>query len=142
MTQIEIAVRVLRTVQAALLVSIVLYAFVAEKIIQRSAGSPGRYVVNGITMLAIAIIGIALAVRSRMVTPAKRKLELDAAHSRALNRWRVGTLISLVLVESVALCGFVLRVMGASLSQAMPLYLVAIAVMLIWTPRLNLASSG
>jgi len=142
MTQPQIAVKLLRTVQAALLLSILLDAFLSEKVIQRSVRSPKGYFVTSITILAIGMLGVALFVRSRMVTPAREKLELDAGDSPTLNRWRIGTLLSLVLAESVALCGFVLRIMGATLSQASPLYLAAILVMLIWTPRLDLASSG
>jgi hypothetical protein len=142
MTQSEIAVKTLRTVQAAFIVSIVLYAFLAERLIQRSANWPERRLVTGFTILAIAMICIALVVRSRMVNPAKERLELDGADSGALNRWRVGTLFSLVLVESVALYGFVLRVMGGTRSQTWPFYLAAIFIMVIWTPNLDLDSSG
>jgi hypothetical protein len=142
MTQSEIAVRGLRIIQAALILSVLLYAFVAEKVIQRSASSPERSFVTSITILAIAMICMALVIRSRTVNPAKQKLELDAADSGALNRWRIGTLISLVLVESVALYGLVLRVMGCTRSQTWPFYLTAILIMVIWTPSLDLDESG
>jgi uncharacterized membrane protein len=142
MTQSEIAVRGLRIIQAALILSVVLYAFVAARVIQRSASSPVRSFVTSITILAIAMICIALVIRSRMVNPAKQKLELDAADSGALNRWRIGTLISLVLVESVALYGLVLRVMGSTRSQTWPFYLTAILIMVIWTPSLDLDEPG
>jgi F0F1-type ATP synthase membrane subunit c/vacuolar-type H+-ATPase subunit K len=142
MTRSEIAVKGLRIVHAALIVSVVLYAFVAEKVFQRSASSPERSFVTSITILAVAMICIALVIRSRMVNPAKQKLELDASDSGALNRWRMGTLISLVLIESVALYGLVLRVMGSTRSQTWPFYLTAILIMVIWTPSLDLDSPG
>src|SRR5437879_11220850 len=87
------------------------------------------------------MICIALVVRGRLVNPAKQKLELDASDSGALSRWRMGTLISLVLVESVALYGLALRVIGSTRSQTLPLYLSAIAIMLLWPHRLDLHSS-
>jgi hypothetical protein len=141
MTQPEIAIKVLRTVHAVLIMSIILYAFVAEKVMQRSTSAPARSLVTGMTILAIIMIVVALSVRRRMVSPAKEKLEVEAGDVSALNRWRTGSLISLVFVESVALYGFVLRVMGGTRSQALPFYLVAILIMLLWTPRLDVASS-
>lgn len=122
--------------------SIILYAFVAEKVMQRSTSAPARSFVTGMTILAIVMIVVALSVRGRMVSPAKEKLEVEAGDVSALNRWRTGSLISLVFVESVALYGFVLRVMGGTRSQVLPFYLVAILIMLLWTPRLDVASSG
>jgi hypothetical protein len=77
-----------------------------------------------------------------MVQPAIESLRLAAEDVRALNRGRVGTLISFVLVECVALCGFVLRVLGAPRPQALPFYLLAILFMLAWTPRLSSAPSA
>jgi hypothetical protein len=74
MTQPEIALKALRTVQAAFLASILLYGFAAEKAMQRPANAPAPSLVTSITILAIAMIFIALVVRNRMVTPAKEKL--------------------------------------------------------------------
>jgi hypothetical protein len=88
------------------------------------------------------MIFIALVVRSRMVTPAQEKLRVQTDDGGALKRWRIGSLISLVLVESVALYGFALRVMGGTRSHTWPFYLAAILIMLMWTPRLDLVSPG
>src|SRR5579864_3723804 len=142
MTQPEIAVKALRTVQAALLASIFLYAFVAEKMMQRPTNAPSSSLVTSITILAIAMIFTALVVRSRMVTPAQEKLRDQTDDVEALKRWRIGSLVSLVLVESVALYGFVLRFMGGTRTQSWPFYLAAILIMLVWTPRLDLVSPG
>src|SRR4029077_3465809 len=111
MTQPEIAIKALRTVHAIFVASILLYAFAAERVVQRGTSAPSRSFVSAMTILAIAVVLIALVVRSRVVKPAVERLQTEAEDSRALNRWRMGSLISLVFVESVALYGFALRVM-------------------------------
>jgi F0F1-type ATP synthase membrane subunit c/vacuolar-type H+-ATPase subunit K len=142
MTQQGLALKMLRTLQAAFILSVVLYAFVGEKFMALSATAPASPLVTGFTVVAMGMMLIALIVRSRMVGPARERLEAAADDLDALKRWRLGTLISFVLIESVALYGFVLRVLGATRSQAAPFYLAAIVTMLIWTPRLDLGSSG
>jgi hypothetical protein len=142
MTQPEIALKALRTVQAAFVASILLYAFMAEKVMQRPTSAPAPPLVISITILAIAMIFTAQVLRSRMVAPAKQKLRVQTDDVDALKRWRMGSLLSLVLVESVALYGFALRVLGATRSQTWPFYLASIVIMLIWTPSLDLHSSG
>jgi F0F1-type ATP synthase membrane subunit c/vacuolar-type H+-ATPase subunit K len=142
MTQQEIALKVLRSIHAIFVTSILLYAFMAEKVMQRAASAPSPTFVTSMTILAIAMTLIAATVRRRIVTPAIERLRVESEDPRALNRWRSGSLISFVLVECVALYGFVLRVLGASRPQTLPFYLVAILLMLIWTPRLDSAPSA
>ena len=137
MTQQEIALKGLRSIHAIFVTSILLYAFMAEKVMQRGTSVPSPTFVTSMTILAIAMTLIAATVRRRIVTPAVESLRMDSEDLRALNRWRMGTMISFVLVECVALYGFVLRVLGASRPQTLPFYLVAILLMLIWTPRLD-----
>ena len=98
--------------------------------------------VTSITILAIAMIFAALVVRGKMVKPAKQRLQVQIDDADALKRWRMGSLLSFVFVELVALYGFVLRALGATRSQTWPFYLAAILIMLIWTPSLDLRSSG
>jgi hypothetical protein len=140
MTQQEIALKVLRSIHAVFVTSILLYVFAAEKIAQPGTNAPARILMAVMTATAVGIILIALAVRRRMVKPAIDKLRLETEDVRAANLWRTGSLISFVLIECVALCGFVLRVKGATRSQTLPFYLLAIFLMLIWTPRLGSVS--
>ena len=141
MTQQEISLKVLRSSHAIFITSIRLSAFVAERVMQRGTSVLSPTFVTTMTILAIAMTIIAAIVRRRIVTPAIERLRVESEDPRALNRWRMGTMISFVLVECVALYGFVLRVLGASRRQTLPFYLVAILLMLIWTPRLAPASA-
>ena len=142
MTQQEISLKMLRSIHAIFVVSILLYAFTAEKMVRAATNPPQPILVVILVAAAAGTIFVALRVRRRMVQPAIESLRLAAEDVRALNRWRVGTLISFVLVECVALCGFVLRVLGAPRPQALPFYLLAILFMLAWTPRLSSAPSS
>jgi len=46
------------------------------------------------------------------------------------------------MCESVALFGFVLRMLGGTLLISAPFYVVAILLMLLWTPRLEISRAG
>jgi hypothetical protein len=142
MTQQEIALKVLRSIHAIFVVSILLYAFTAEKMVRTTTSPPQPILIAILLAAAAGAIFIALRVRRQMIQPAIESLRLQAEDVRALNRWRLGTLISFVLVECVALCGFVLRVLGAPRPRALPFYLLAILLMLAWTPRLASAPSA
>jgi len=53
--------------------------------------------------LAAVMILIAVIVRQKTVRPALEKLRLEPDDLAALQRWRSGSLVSLILSESVAL---------------------------------------
>jgi hypothetical protein len=54
--------------------------------------------------------------------------------------WRFSTLLSLVLAESIALYGFVLRFMGASRRVSWPFFVCALILMVVWRPQLELSA--
>jgi uncharacterized membrane protein YfcA len=140
MKQIESAVRLLRTVQLALLVSIVLHAAVGQKIaVEPSDVTQWHRIFIALTIL---LVGIAMFFRLRMVRPAAEALRLRPEDAQMLARWRTGSLISLVLCEAVGLYGFALRVLGGEFSLSAPFYAVAILLMLAWRPRLDVSRPG
>jgi heme/copper-type cytochrome/quinol oxidase subunit 3 len=101
---------------------------------------------TGITQSFISIIAvlacfeliIANYFRSKRTIPAMEKLRLDPNDADALKQWRMGIILTLVLVMSVALYGVVLRSLGASRRIAWPFFLVALIFMLMWRPQLDL----
>ncbi len=140
MNQIESAVRLLRTVQLALLVSIVLHAAVGQKIAAEPSDVTQWHRI--FIALAILLVGIAMFFRLRMVRPAAEALRLRPEDAQMLARWRIGSLISLVLCEAIGLYGFALRVLGGEFSLSAPFYAVAILLMLVWRPRLDVSRPG
>jgi len=140
MNQVESAVRLLRTVQAALLVSIVLHAVVSQKITTEPRDVTLFH--RMFIALTILLVGIAMVFRVRMVGPAAETLRLRPEDAQMLTRWRTGSLVSLVLCEAVGLYGFALRVLGGEFLLSAPFYAVAILLMLVWRPRLEVSRPG
>jgi hypothetical protein len=130
--------RFLRILHGALLISILFYGAFGEKL---GPAEPKDLKFLPPLFAAPAIVNalIALFFRARMVRPAEDALRLRADDAQALGRWRVGNIVVLVMCESVALFGFVLRMLGGTLLISAPFYMVAILLMLLWTPRLEIS---
>ena len=141
MSPIESVVRQIRILHAALLLSLVLYVIAGEELAPAEAKGLAHWD-RAFVPLLILTAGVAAVIRQRMVRPAEEALRLRSDDPTAVGRWRTGNLISYVLCEAVALYGFVLRMLGQTLWQAGPFYAVAILLMLVWTPRLQLSGSS
>ena len=106
----ESAIKVVRAVQIAFLVSVVLYVGVGEKVgsIERLNEPVLFYVLSLVTII---IVGVILVVR--------RTLVLQSA-----------------LAEAIALFGLVLRFIGFTLSQVWSFYIAGFILLLFFGPRL------
>ena len=62
--------RVLRTIHLAMLISVFLYIWVAEKVLRHSQQSPDRVFTTSIGVLAATVFVAAIVVRVKMVQPA------------------------------------------------------------------------
>jgi hypothetical protein len=143
MTAPQLALRTLRTTHTLFLLSILFYAFLGERLMQRPAAYRGsRMLIVTMAMLAVALAGAAAILRGRTVTPSADTLRRDPQDLPALKRWQMGSLTSLAICESVALCGLALRARGAALNVVLPFYLAGFVLMLAWRPRLDLSSTG
>src|SRR5215468_980587 len=109
------AVKVVRTVQIALLASVVLYVVVGEKVgaIQQFNNPVLFYVLS---LATITIVGVILVVRRTLVLRSAAMLASRPNDVAILNRWRVGHITTYALAESIALFGLVLRCVGFTLS--------------------------
>jgi hypothetical protein len=136
----EPARKLLQTVWVVFLLSIALYVFIGERIRESTAAVPDRNFYFAITLVAITTVGMTFAVRRLFVLRPEATLAEHPEDSAALKRWRTGYLITYTLCETVALFGFVLRLVGFNLSQVAPFYLVGFVLMLLFAPRR--ASSG
>ena len=126
--------RLLRTIQVALLVSIALYVFIGERVAPRPRpANPAVYYV--LSLASITTIGIILVMRRTLVEQSGRILRTRSDDLATLNRWRTGHIATFALSESLALYGLVLRFLGFSLSQVAPLYLAGFLLLLFLGPR-------
>lgn len=131
---VDASLRLLRIIQAVLLTSVVLYAVMGEL-----AGPQEARDIKQARLILYALAGGLLvatgALRTRIISPAEQALRSQPDDALALARWRAGNIVSFALAEAVALYGLALRMMGATLLQALPFYAGAAALLLIFTPR-------
>jgi F0F1-type ATP synthase membrane subunit c/vacuolar-type H+-ATPase subunit K len=130
----ESSLKLLRTVQVAMLISIGLYAFIAQ-----SYGPAPREVslafIYTMAALAIFMIGAILVLRGIFVKSAERALRENPEKAVALNRWRAGYIVTFALSEAVALYGVVLRFTGARFSHVAPFFVAGFILLLFFGPR-------
>jgi hypothetical protein len=127
--------RVLRTIHLAMLISVFLYIWVAEKVLRHSQQSPDLVFTTSIGVLAAAVFVAAIVVRIKIVQPALDLLQTKPGDEQSLVRWRSGSISSFVLAETVMMFGVALRAVGVRLAQSAPFYLAAIVLMLFLRPR-------
>jgi hypothetical protein len=128
----------MRTVHFAFMVALALYAYTAELVAGKTNSGVSAAVFYGITVAASFDVLIAYYLRRTKFAPAFEKLRLDPDDSSALKQWRSSTLVSVVVTLSVGLYGYVLRFLGAPRSVSWSFYLVALILLLIWKPNLEL----
>jgi F0F1-type ATP synthase membrane subunit c/vacuolar-type H+-ATPase subunit K len=130
----ESSLKLLRTVQVAMLISIGLYAFIAQ-----GYGPPPREVsltfIYTMAALAISMIGAILVVRGIVVKPAEKALQENPENAVVLNRWRTGCIVTFALSEAVVLYGVLSRFAGLRFSQVVPFFVAGFVLMLFFGPR-------
>lgn len=126
--------RSIRIVHRIMLVGVVLYAFTAERL----AMPPSRLslpMALGLGIVAIVVAAIAFGYRMKLLPSAIEALRRNPQDVQALYRWRQAHIVTMVLLVSVALFGFVLRFMGGSFWVALPFYFASISLLLLWAPN-------
>jgi hypothetical protein len=133
------ALKVLRAVQRAMLISIVLYGIVGQL-----AGPAPRGVDATLSYLfatlSVAIVGAILVVRRTLVLRAGESLAARPDDSLSLNHWRTGYLATYMLCESLALFGLILRFRGSPVAASVPYYLGGFILLLFFWPRQPVAA--
>jgi hypothetical protein len=130
----ESSLKMLRTIQLAMLGSIALYVFLCERY-GPSAKSIQPMVFYVIAVMAVVLIVVAVAVRQVMVKRHEAVLLARPDDKAGLRRWQSGYVLVYVLCEAVALYGVVLRFMGFSFAQVVPFFLAGFVLMLFLRPH-------
>jgi F0F1-type ATP synthase membrane subunit c/vacuolar-type H+-ATPase subunit K len=131
----EASLRLLRILQAAMLISIVLYAVVGEIAGPHHSRPMNLAFVLILAMVSSSTVLVAFLLRRVMVFRAAGALAQQPADAAALSRWRSGYIVTFALCESIALYGLVLRMLGQTLGQIAPFYLAGFLLMLYYGPR-------
>jgi F0F1-type ATP synthase membrane subunit c/vacuolar-type H+-ATPase subunit K len=130
----DTALRQLQIIWIALLITVGVYIVIGERVHPQQA-PPNKIVFQAVALACVATMSFIFIVRRFTIGKAVEVLSINPEDAGALGRWRVGYIVSLALSESVALFGFVLRMLGFSLGQVAPFYLAAGILMLFCMPR-------
>lgn len=126
--------RLLRTIQLALLASVLLYAAIGELVGPRvRTVNPGLSYV--LTTAGVAIVGMIFVVRRTLVFRAAESLTLHPDDSLTLKHWKTGYIATYALCETLALFGLVLRLMGCNFQRSVPFYVGGAVLLAFFGPR-------
>jgi len=128
------SLKTLRTVQWAMLLSILLYVGVGEVL-----GPRIRHVDPTLSYvfstLAVGIVGTIFVVRRTLVFRAASTLANQPEDTLSLNQWKTGYVTTYALCEALALVGLVLRFLGSELEQSLLFYLGGFVLLFFFRPR-------
>ena len=128
------SLKTLRTIQWAMLVSILLYVAVGEVL-----GPRIRHVDPTLSYmfstLAVGIVGTIFVVRRTLVLRAAATLATHPDDNLSLNQWKTGYVATYALCEALALFGLVLRFRGSELQQSLLFYCGGFVLLFFFRPR-------
>jgi glycerol uptake facilitator-like aquaporin len=127
------ALRTVRLIEIAMLVSIGMYVVVGEM-----AGrhlNPDATVLYAISFASISVVGAILVVRKTLVLESEARLREKPGDGVLLARWKMGYIVTCALCEALALFGLVLRIMGFALTHVWPYYAGSSVLLLLFWPR-------
>jgi hypothetical protein len=129
---IESQLQLLRVVHAAMLLSILLYAWIAEYLV---TPNPALVPLLRIVLLTVAAAnGVAtVLIRRKMILPLH-----ESAFTRGpdvLARWRMANILVFALSEAIALYGFILRILGGGRLESGLFYIAAVILLFVHIPR-------
>jgi hypothetical protein len=133
--------RTLRLIFGAMLTVAVLYTAVPELLKLNGSESLNQTVYVMVAVLAALSAVAVFPVRQLMVDRGWKMLEASPGDASALFRWFRGYIFLFALYESIVLYGMVLRFVGATVSQAVPFYVVGIVLLLWSAPRRSQAQA-
>lgn len=140
--EMDSALRVLRALQAALVVSVVLYLVLAMRLPAPPPASTAPAMLAALGFLSVMNVGIVFLLRRILVRRSEAILENNPEDPAALLRWRGGHIATYAVAESIALFGLILRFMGFTLSQVWPFLLAGFILLLFLRPRRPVSAIG
>jgi len=128
------SLKTLRTVQWAMLLSILMYVAVGEIL-----GPRIRHVDPALSYLfstlAVGVVGTIFVVRRTLVLRAASTLATQPEDNISLSQWKTGYIATYALCEALALFGLVLRFRGSDLQQSLLFYSGGFVLLFFFRPR-------
>ncbi|MGD0793800.1 MAG: hypothetical protein ABR920_18705 [Terriglobales bacterium] len=129
------AVRLVRQVQIAMLVSIALYAVAGEMLAGKLTHDPANTLFHALSFISISLVGATVVVRRTLVLPSEAALKERSDDSLAVARWKTGYLFLYALCEVLGVFGLILRLSGFTLANVWGFYLGGFLLLLLYSPR-------
>src|ERR1700674_5244577 len=136
------AVRLVRQVQIALLVSIALCAVAGEMLAGKLAHDPANALFHALSFISISLVGATVVVRRTLVQPSEALLKERSDDTVVDARWRTVYLFLYALCEVLGVFGLVLRMSGFTLGNVWGFYLGGFLLLLLYSPRAPRAEAG
>lgn len=118
------------------LVSVVLVAVAAEVVPDLEVEGQLWIIVPVLAVLGVGEIGMGAMMRRRNLEQAESILRQAPEDPKGWEKWRAGTFLGFTFAMTICLFGAVARIVVGSLPTALPFYLVAVLLLLVWSPRL------
>lgn len=134
------ALRTVRLIQIAMLVSIGMYVVVGE--VAGRHLNTDTTVLYAISFASISVVGAILVVRKTMVLQSEAELAEKPGDPATLARWKTGYIVTYALCEALALFGLVLRILGFTLTHVWPYYAGSFVLLLLFWPRIPRAQTS
>jgi hypothetical protein len=134
-----LALRIVRLIQIAMLMSVGICVVVGEVIGTRlTTGANTPY---AISFASIAMVGAMLVVRKTLVLQSEAELRVKPGDPAIVARWKTGYIVTYVFCEALGLFGLLLRSMGFPISQVWPYYAGSVVLLLLFWPRIPKAQT-
>lgn len=124
----------LRIFYGAIFVAALMQIGAAERL-ARETSNAVHFLYKAFLLVSVLDLGIAFFYRQRKVAPSIERLRDQLDDTGAIQNLTAGSILSVVLAESVVLCGFALQFLGATRPQAAPFYFAGVFLMLLWWPK-------
>jgi hypothetical protein len=98
-------------------------------------------ILYAITAVAASDVVFGFVRRKGWLEASVEILRAQPENTQALVQWRTGNIVSFVQAETVTLFGVALKFLGASWPVAGAFFFVGLALLLLWTPRLDIAGA-
>jgi hypothetical protein len=139
-SQVEAAIKVIRAIQIVMLLSVAVFVLVGEVVGSiPKLNNPTLF--YALSLATITIVGVILVVRRTLVLQSAAALATRPNDVATLNRWRAGYIMTYALSEAIAMFGFVLRIIGFTLSQVWSFYIAGFILLLFFSPRRPLSEA-
>ena len=129
------SLKLVRTAQVAMLVSILIYVFLIWRIPARSHPQNST-IYAALTVLALSSVVVLFALRRFFAARLLAALSANLEDTAALVQWRASYVISYAVSESIAIYGLLLHFLGFSMKQVAPFLIAGFLLILFLAPSL------